>query len=1365
MLERIRRLRNAKRSSPEAKVKSKGADSQEAVVLPNPQPCIYTSIKSKSLDNSQELHNGTDNTEDHGQHRNTEATNILPLEDSSAALPLGTAHRHDAQFDDIPLLRHGPGIGSISRPKSYWGAALHRLELKSPDVFGAFERLQQDLPDGDLPEALLAVIQKHRQVMEQREWSLPFKVRGRSVKLRRQLDTIARALLGFKGLGAAVSRLDLMQIAPAAWGCLTFILQVALNDSEQHAAAIEGASEIAPIISRYTILEFLYLRDQDCSLKTIFEESIIDLYTIILQYQTNLAIYFQRHAFTRLLRSVPSLDDFPVLLKKIKSQDEVCKCFTSIFDEVSALNRHQEVQTFFQQIDQRLERAQEELDALSRTAKMQRNTDILRWLSSVSVLAYHQTILEDFKMGTAYVHAGQWLRQHPDFVRWQDCSVSSHAMFWLHGSIGTGKTSITSRVIEWYLEDSLGRDGHRTAFYYCSKTQGNQQGTVTKVLFCALLQQLAWSRDGTSITPALEAEFERSRCIPAASDALSRDKCMELLEDAISSLEKAFVVVDGLDECDDSIEVATMLEELVDAVGPKLRIFLTSRDEGPLRDTILDCHKVPMRSQNTRGDLQYFVRHEVFDRKRRLFGGSRADVEEEIVEIVSRKAEGMFRWAELQLAIIFDKRTPYRIPEDVQAKLAALDRETAVPSLRDAYDEVYNINTKADRTDRQHAIKAYRMLLCCRRPLRTEELTEAVATNPDGTVHPLVDSVYVLEITRNLVFEDERSQTVRFSHQSVVEYLKGRGSKKTREFDQVQNNSQMAEACLLATPREMNEKLGFYEYAREWWLMHTDMAESGLSDIGKLIFSREDSDIDQLNRLSIFNQACPRRPMPKSQRQSGRHSQTLSHGQSTLLAVMFEAAFAAQQRIMHWESLGHGVVYRPDPGDTVLHCAVAMPDTQLLLALLTHGSQIFLNTRNVKGETPLHRAITKGTVRTIRILLDAGASPFCRDNTGETLIHAATRARKVPLVDSLIVDIELPSLHLTTPSQLMQGQAACQSPSLTYQVPEIGHQDCVDRSSSRNADVEVFSPEVCKIQMFISRGVDLHSEDIFGNTALHVAAGTSRWFDMHSYLERQNLSYLLRINADVNAQNKQGWTPLHIACTRGFVYDAILMLNRHPNLELATRTGWTALHLAAFFGRAHIARMLLQKGSRVDARTNAGWCALHLAAVNGHYQIVAELLSCGADAFGTGPSNWTPRALALHFGHSYVLHILRQVNGCRESAASNAVTPVPGPLIKPFPENEPWLFPFAESQGRCYDVHHPLLAFGYRDNSWLYQQSRLLPPAWEVHLSDNNDCYRPYFINHTTRKTSFNDPRGEFYQAFEISGKDVVPWPYTLSTC
>jgi hypothetical protein len=33
------------------------------VVLPNPQPCIYTSIKSKSLDSLEELHNGTDNTE------------------------------------------------------------------------------------------------------------------------------------------------------------------------------------------------------------------------------------------------------------------------------------------------------------------------------------------------------------------------------------------------------------------------------------------------------------------------------------------------------------------------------------------------------------------------------------------------------------------------------------------------------------------------------------------------------------------------------------------------------------------------------------------------------------------------------------------------------------------------------------------------------------------------------------------------------------------------------------------------------------------------------------------------------------------------------------------------------------------------------------------------------------------------------------------------------------------------------------------------------------------------------------------------------------------------------------------------------
>lgn len=226
MLERIRRLRSAQRKVPEPKVKSKGPDSHEAVVLSNPQPCIYSLTKSNSLDSSEKLQNGTASTEGHGQHRKTAATDALSIEDRPATVRFGTVHPDDAQSDDKPLLEHSPGAGPICRPKSYWGAALHRLESKSPDVYGAFERLQRDLPDGDLPEALLAVIQKHRQVMEQREWSLPFKVRGRSVKLRRQLDTVARALLGFKGLGAAVSRVDLMQIAPAAWGCFTFILQV-----------------------------------------------------------------------------------------------------------------------------------------------------------------------------------------------------------------------------------------------------------------------------------------------------------------------------------------------------------------------------------------------------------------------------------------------------------------------------------------------------------------------------------------------------------------------------------------------------------------------------------------------------------------------------------------------------------------------------------------------------------------------------------------------------------------------------------------------------------------------------------------------------------------------------------------------------------------------------------------------------------------------------------------------------------------------------------------------------------------------------------------------------------------------------------
>jgi hypothetical protein len=73
---------------------------------------------------------------------------------------------------------------------------------------------------------------------------------------------------------------------------------MALNDSQQTEAALEGLSKISPIICRYTEVETIYLENRATTcLKEEFEECLIDLYMKVLEYQVAAACHCKRNTF------------------------------------------------------------------------------------------------------------------------------------------------------------------------------------------------------------------------------------------------------------------------------------------------------------------------------------------------------------------------------------------------------------------------------------------------------------------------------------------------------------------------------------------------------------------------------------------------------------------------------------------------------------------------------------------------------------------------------------------------------------------------------------------------------------------------------------------------------------------------------------------------------------------------------------------------------------------------------------------------------------------------------------------------------------------------------------------------------------
>jgi ankyrin repeat protein len=169
-------------------------------------------------------------------------------------------------------------------------------------------------------------------------------------------------------------------------------------------------------------------------------------------------------------------------------------------------------------------------------------------------------------------------------------------------------------------------------------------------------------------------------------------------------------------------------------------------------------------------------------------------------------------------------------------------------------------------------------------------------------------------------------------------------------------------------------------------------------------------------------------------------------------------------------------------------------------------------------------------------------------------------------------------------------------------------------------------------QKLLEMGAQIDVEDKKGWTPLHCAASAG-----HTV----KVTDLLMKGADVEAVNKNGQRPADLAKNEetenlllawpnnqklineqkkfiadsifGYIQDIVFLLGRGVNINCKHDNGMTALHWAIFKGHKDIITLLLEKGADFNAKDNSGWTALHFAAHNGYTDIVKELLINGAN--------------------------------------------------------------------------------------------------------------------------------------------------------
>ena len=399
------------------------------------------------------------------------------------------------------------------------------------------------------------------------------------------------------------------------------------------------------------------------------------------------------------------------------------------------------------------------------------------------------------------------------------------------------------------------------------------------------------------------------------------------------------------------------------------------------------------------------------------------------------------------------------------------------------------------------------------------------------------------------------------------------------------------------------------------------------------------------------------------QRGADIHVKSKKNGRTALHLACAEGHLKCAQLLVN---VGSRLNEPDDDNWTPLILAAFFGHEEVALELLQRGADIHVKSKK-NGRTALHMACLKGHLNCAQLLLDAGSrlnEPDDYDNwtplilaalfgheviVSELLQRGANIHKKSKELGRTALHIACAEGHLKCAQLLLDAGSRLNEPDdYDNQTPLIlaaffGHEEVVSELLQRGADIHVKSKKngrtalhlACAeghlkcAQLLVNVGSRLNEPDDDNWTPLILAA-----FFGHEEVALE----LLQRGADIHVKSKKnGRTALHMACLKGHLNCAQLLVNVGSRLNEPDDDNWTPLILAAFFGHEEVALELLQRGADIHVKSREhGRTALHLACLKGHLNCAQLLVNVGSRLNEPDDDNWTPLILAAFFGHEEV---------------------------------------------------------------------------------------------------------------------------------
>ncbi|KAK0624597.1 hypothetical protein B0T17DRAFT_245852 [Bombardia bombarda] len=644
-------------------------------------------------------------------------------------------------------------------------------------------------------------------------------------------------------------------------------------------------------------------------------------------------------------------------------------------NSVSLRNMERATISFTSRLEESCSRLETLADLITTSQLGYRERDIIQWISPSTPWDCHNAAIKLHQPGTS-----NWLSESAEYEQWLS---KNSRIFWLSGPLGAGKTLLFAHTVETFAGQLDNYKGAICAFTYCDFRSPSSQGAT--MLLGSLLNQVCTKLGAfpDALLEAYENQHQRYQTSRPTADVLVQSLVR------ISRRHRLFLFIDALDESGDVQELVDALVWLTSAPGSDVKIFVTSRNDVQVQTEILQSVlRIDLvdRIGEMDRDIHHYIRGRMeSDFKLRWLS---PEIRNHILNTMSSRSLGMFRWAQCQMDTILRSRTI----KDINRALETLPR-----GLDETYDRVLS---EIGPNDVELFRKALRWLAFSFFPLTLEELWEAIAIEPGSRYiddECRLCSPHELVSLGHSLISVTSSGHVRLAHYSVRKYLLSDKirthptlSKFALEF--TEEHGQLLRDCLTylsfdefhTGPQQSKDgfddrtrRLPLARYASIAWTYHYRAYLSGTGN------SRNTPALDtELQELAFrfFSSASHSQFMSWVQTINAdcnlkwnvypRHATPLYYASSFGLADVVRHLLLSNpfQNLDAPGSL---------PGGTALHAAAIRHHIPIMILLLDAGADP--GQADFNGVTPLHSIASQGNMEVVEVLLRYGAPLDARD--------------------------------------------------------------------------------------------------------------------------------------------------------------------------------------------------------------------------------------------------------------------------------------------------------------------------------------------------------------------------------------------------